>query len=295
MKTEKSPLHIFRDNEIVKAYVNDEWYFAVNDVIAALSGSANPRAYLNNMRRREPELKNYIENNCLLIEMHRPSGKTRRMLAGNARAIMRIAQSVRSSGAESLKRWMAEAGYEQMQASENPRLAQRRIKELYESRGYPKNWIDTRMRGISVRQNLTEEWKRGGVENNEDFALLTHELAVGIFGITPTEHRQVKGLTKKGQSLRDHMTDLELIFTTLGEQVAVELSQRERPNTLEKNLDVVRIGSSAAGKARAETERVLGRSIISGSNFLDRNPDSLIEEAIFGDNSLSPVRDFDPQ
>ena len=155
-----------------------------------------------------------------------------------------------------------------MQEIENPELAQERMKAVYEAKGYPKDWIDKRLRGIAIRQNLTDEWKERGIREERDFAILTAEIARATFGVTPSEHRAIKGLTKKGQNLRDHMTDLELIFTMLGERVTTE-SKR-----------VARRGGNVAGVARKETERELGHSVVSGRNFLDKNPDGLVEDTI---------------
>ena len=148
------------------------------------------------------------------------------------------------------------------------------------TRSYPKDWIDKRLRGIAIRQNLTDEWKERGIREERDFAILTAEIARATFGVTPSEHRAIKRLTKKGQNLRDHMTDLELIFTMLGERVTTEISQQEKPDTFAESKQVARRGGNVAGVARRETERELGHSVVSGQNFLDRNPDGLIEDTI---------------
>ena len=154
------------------------------------------------------------------------------------------------------------------------------MKAIYEAKGYPKDWIDKRLRGIAIRQNLTDEWKERGIREERDFAILTAEIARATFGVTPSEHRAIKRLTKKGQNLRDHMTDLELIFTMLGERVTTEISQQEKPDTFAESKRVARRGGNVAGVARRETERELGHSVVSGQNFLDKNPDGLIEDMI---------------
>lgn len=143
--------------------------------------------------------------------------------------MFRIIQSIPSPKAEPFKQWLAQVGYERVQEIENPELAQERMKAIYEAKGYPKDWIDKRLRGIAIRQNLTDEWKERGIREERDFAILTAEIARATFGVTPSEHRAIKRLTKKGQNLRDHMTDLELIFTMLGERVTTEISQQENP------------------------------------------------------------------
>lgn len=182
--------------------------------------------------------------------------------------LLRLIQSIPSPKAEPFKQWLAQVGYERIQEIENPELAQARMKQLYEQKGYPKEWIDKRLRGIAIRQNLTDEWQERGISTERDFSILTAEIAKATFGVTPSEHKDLKGLTRKNDNLRDHMTDLELIFTMLGERVTTEISQTEKPDTFDKNRKVARRGGSVAGTARKETEKELGRSIVSEENFL---------------------------
>lgn len=196
-------------------------------------------------------------------------GKNRETDCANVKSLFRIIQSIPSPKAEPFKQWLAQVGYERMQEIENPELAQDRMKELYEKKGYPKDWIDKRLRGIAIRQNLTDEWKERGITKEKDFAILTAEISKATFGLTPSEYKNVKGLTKKNQNLRDHMTDLELIFTMLGERVTTEISQQEKPEDFEENKDVARRGGNVAGVARKETERELGHSVISSENYLN--------------------------
>jgi hypothetical protein len=152
------------------------------------------------------------------------------------------------------------------------------MKELYELKGYPKDWIDKRLRGIAIRQNLTDEWKERGIERERDFAILTAEISKAAFGLTPTEYKDLKGLSRKNQNLRDHMTDLELIFTMLGEKVTTEISQQEKPDTFPESKKVAKRGGGVAGTARKETEKELGRSIISNQNYLKVKPKKQIEK-----------------
>jgi DNA-damage-inducible protein D len=166
-------------------------------------------------------------------------------------------------------------GYERVQEIENPELAQERMKELYELKGYPKDWIDKRLRGIAIRQNLTDEWKERGIESERDYSILTAEISKATFGITPSEYKNFKGLTRKTQNLRDHMTDLELILTMLGDKVTTEISHNEKQKTFEKSRKVARRGGGVAGKAREETEKELGRSIVTNKNFLPKKNKSL--------------------
>ena len=202
--------------------------------------------------------------------MQANDGKMRLMDCADAEALFRIIQSIPSPKAEPFKRWLARVGYERVQEIENPELAQQRMKALYEQKGYPKDWIDKRLRGIAIRQNLTDEWKERGINSERDFAILTAEISKATFGLTPSDYKKIKGLSKKSQNLRDHMTDLELIFTMLGEKVTTEISHSERPETFDKSKKVAKRGGAVAGTARKATEKELGRSVISRQNFLEQ-------------------------
>ena len=189
-------------------------------------------------------------------------GRRRSVQAADVKGLFRIIQSIPSPKAEPFKQWLAQVGYERVQEIENPELAQERMKAVYEAKGYPKDWIDKRLRGIAIRQNLTDEWKERGIREERDFAILTAEIARATFGVTPSEHRAIKGLTKKGQNLRDHMTDLELIFTMLGERVTTEISQQEKPDTFAESKRVARRGGNVAGVARKALEAESFRPLV---------------------------------
>jgi prophage antirepressor-like protein len=267
-------------NQKVRTYWDEtkqEWYFSVVDVVAALTDSTNPTDYLKKIRKRDNELSNYVGTNCPQVEMLTQTGKKRKTLAGNTQHLFRIIQSIPSPKAEPFKQWLAKVGYERVQEIEDPERAQQRMKFLYEQKGYPKDWIDKRLRGITIRQNLTDEWKERGISSEKDFAILTAEISKATFGLIPTEYKILKGLMKKTQNLRDHMTDLELIFTMLGERVTTEISQKEKPDTFPKNKQVAYRGGKVAGVARKETEKELGRSIISDQNFLDKTGNEELE------------------
>ena len=195
----------------------------------------------------------------------------------NVKGIFRIIQSIPSPKAEPFKQWLAQVGYERMLEIENPELAQERMKELYEKKGYPKDWIDKRLRGIAIRQNLTDEWKRRGITEEQDYAILTAEISKATFGMTPSEYKEFKGLTKKNQNLRDHMDDLELIFTMLGERVTTEISEKEEPETFAESKKIAQRGGKVAGVARKETEKELGRSVATPKNFLPNKKKKEIE------------------
>ena len=275
-----SKIVVFQDKQIRRAWMNEQWYFSIADVVEFLTDSVDVKQYIKRMRQRDPLLNRNWGTICTPVAMIAADGRRRSVQAADVKGLFRIIQSIPSPKAEPFKQWLAQVGYERVQEIENPELAQERMKAVYEAKGYPKDWIDKRLRGIAIRQNLTDEWKERGIREERDFAILTAELARATFGVTPSEHRAIKGLTKKGQNLRDHMTDLELIFTMLGERVTTEISQQEKPDTFAESKRVARRGGNVAGVARKETERELGHSVVSGQNFLDKNPDGLIEDTI---------------
>lgn len=269
---ENTQIKLFEEKKVRSVWNDKEqqWYFSVIDVVEVLTESVNPRDYWFKMKKRvhsEDGLE--LSTICRQFKMTAQDGKMRETDCANVKSLLRIIQSIPSPKAEPFKQWLAQVGYERMQEIENPELAQERMKELYEKKGYPKDWIDKRLRGIAIRQNLTDEWKERGITKEKDYAILTAEISKATFGMTPSEYKEHKGLTKKNQNLRDHMTDLELIFTMLGERVTTEISQQEKPEDFEGNKDVARRGGNVAGVARKETEKELGHSVISSENFLN--------------------------
>ena len=263
-------IKLFEDSKIRSVWNEEEqqWYFSVVDVVAVLTESPTPRQYWGKIKDREfKQLQ--LSPIWVQLKMQSSDGKFYNTDAANVKALLRIIQSIPSPKAEPFKQWLAQVGYERILEIENPELAQERMKELYEKKGYPKDWIDKRLRGIAIRQNLTDEWKERGITQESDYAILTAEISKATFGLTPSKYKELKGLTKKNQNLRDHMTDLELIFTMLGERVTTEISQKEKPDTFDKNKNVARRGGKVAGIARKETERELGHSVISTVNYLD--------------------------
>lgn len=250
------------------------FYFSV---VEALTDSPNPRQYWRKMKDRD--LKEYETYPFWVqLKLTAPDGKKRLTDCANVKGLFRIIQSIPSPKAEPFKQWLATIGYERMLEIENPELAQVRMKELYEKKGYPKDWIDKRLRGIAIRQNLTDEWKRRGITSEFDFAILTAEISKATFGMTPSEYKEFKGLTKKNQNLRDHMDDLELIFTMLGERVTTEISQKENPETFNESKKIAKRGGNVAGVARKETEKELGRKVSTSNNFLPNQSDLILEE-----------------
>ena len=270
--SESTQIKLFEEKKVRSVWNEKEqqWYFSVIDVVEVLTESVNPRDYWFKMKKRvHSEDGIELSTICRQLKLLSSDGKRYSTDCANVKSLLRIIQSIPSPKAEPFKQWLAQVGYERMQEIENPELAQERMKELYEKKGYPKDWIDKRLRGIAIRQNLTDEWKERGITKERDFAILTAEISKATFGLTPSEYKEVKGLTKKNQNLRNHMTDLELIFTMLGERVTTEISQQEKPEDFEKNKDVARRGGNVAGVARKETEKELGHCVISSENYLN--------------------------
>lgn len=273
-------IKLFQDNKIRSAWNDEEeqWYFSVVDVVEALTDSVNPTDYLKKIRKRDKSLATYLGTNCPQVEMLTESGKKRKILAANVKSLFRIIQSIPSPKAEPFKQWLSQVGYDRMLEIENPELAQERMKLLYEQKGYPKDWIDKRLRGIAIRQNLTDEWKKRGITEERDFAILTAEISKATFGMTPSQYKEFKGLTKKNQNLRDHMDDLELIFTMLGERVTTEISEKENPESFIESKKVARRGGNVAGTARKATEKELGRNVSTPKNYLPESEKKMLNE-----------------
>ena len=263
-------IKLFQDKKIRSSWNEEEqqWYFSVFDVVEALTDSSDPKQYIKRMRSRDIMLDLNWGTICTPLEMTALDGKQRKIQASNVKGLLRIIQSIPSPKAEPFKQWLAQVGYERLEEIENPELAQERMKELYEKKGYPKDWIDKRLRGMAIRQNLTDEWKKRGITEERDFAILTAEISKATFGMTPSEYKEFKGLTKKNQNLRDHMDDLELIFTMLGERVTTEISEKEEPDTFDKSKKIAGRGGNVAGVARRETEKELGRKVSTPKNYL---------------------------
>jgi len=267
---ETTKIALFKGRKIRKTIYNNEWWFVVEDVVLVLTDSVNVKDYINKMRARDAELSKGYGQIVHTLEVPTEGGK-QKMNCANTEGIFRIIQSIPSPKAEPFKRWLAKVGYERVQEIEDPELATKRTKMLYKLKGYSENWIEKRMRGIAIREELTDEWQKRGVKEQKEYEILTAEISQATFGVTPSEYKKLKGL--KRQNLRDHMDDLELIFNMLGERVTTEISQQEKPDTFVKNKKVAKRGGNVAGNARKQTEKEIGRSVVSTKNYL-QTPES---------------------
>ncbi len=256
---------IFKGNKIRKTIHNNEWWFVIIDVVAVLTDSTQPDGYLKDMRRRDPELaKGWGQiATPLLIETQ---GGKQKMNCANTEGIFRIIQSIPSPKAEPFKRWLAKVGYERIQEIEDPELATKRTRALYKAKGYSDDWIEKRMRGIAIREELTEEWQDRGIQEQKDYAILTAEISKATFGMTPSQYKKYKDLQR--ENLRDHMTDLELIFSMLGEASTVEIARNKDAQGFDQNKEVARQGGSVAGRARKDLEKKSGKKVVSKQNYL---------------------------
>lgn len=258
---------LFKGKKIRKTIFNNEWWFSVTDVISVLTDSVNSRDYWFKMKVR---VKNEdgveLSTNCRQLKLPALDGKMRETDCANTENIFRIIQSIPSPKAEPLKRWLARVGYERVQEIEDPELATKRTRALYKAKGYSDSWIEKRMRGIEIRETLTDEWKKRDVGSEREYAILTAEISKAAFGMTPSEYKNLKGL--KRQNLRDHMNDLELIFSMLGEASTTEIAKNKDAKGFSENKEAARQGGGVAGNARKELENKSGKKVTSKKNYL---------------------------
>lgn len=259
-------LALFKGKEIRKVIHDDQWWFSVSDVVEALTDSRDIKQYIKRMRSRDSELNSYWGTICTPLEMIAKDGKKRQISCSNSEGLFRIIQSISSPKAEPFKRWLAKVGYERVQEIEDPELATKRTRALYKAKGYPDDWIEKRMRSIAIREELTDEWKDRGIQEQKNYAILTAEISKAAFGITPTQYRKLKGL--KRHNLRDHMNDLELIFSMLGEAATTEIARNKDTQGFDENKQAAIEGGSVAGTARKDLEAKSGRKVVSSENYL---------------------------
>ena len=262
---------VFGAKQIRRIWHDEQWFFSVVDIIAALTDSDNPRNYWNMMKARElKQSEVQLSTFCVQLKLTSTDGKSYKTEAVNVESAFRIIQSIPSPKAEPFKRWLAQVGYERVQEIENPELAQQRMRKLYQDKGYPDDWVEKRVRGIAVRDELTGEWQKRGIQDQRDFAILTGEISKATFGLTPADYKKLKGL--KRENLRDHMTDLELIFTMLGEAATTEIARNKDAQGLLKNKQAAQEGGTVAGDARLQLEAKSGRKVITRDNYLTDKP-----------------------
>jgi hypothetical protein len=258
---------VFRGKEVRRIIHNNEWWFSVVDVVSVLTDSVNPRDYWYKMKIRvKSEDGVELSTLCRQLKLESPDGKKYETDCANTEGMFRIIQSIPSPKAEPFKRWLAKVGYERVQEIENPELATKRTRMLYKLKGYSDDWIEKRMRGIAIREELTDEWQNRGAKEEKDYEILTSEISKATFGITPGEYKKLKGL--KRQNLRDHMDDFELIFTMLGERATTEIHRTEDSEGMKKLKTDAQEGGSIAGNARKALEKRLKKPVVSAHNYL---------------------------
>ncbi len=259
------------ETKAVRSHYNEEeskWYFSIIDVIEILTNSTNPRDYWFKMKNRvKTEDGLELSTICRQLKLKAIDGKMRETDVANTEVLLRIIQSIPSPKAEPFKQWLASVGAERIAEIENPELAQQRIRDIYKAKGYNDTWIEKRIRGIVVRDELTSQWKNRGVKEGMEYAILTAEISKATFGIVPSDYKKLKGLTKANENLRDHMTDLELIFVMLGEASTTEIAKNKNTQGFVQNEKAAKEGGSVAGKARKDLEKKSGKKIVTNKNF----------------------------
>ncbi len=276
-KEPQKGLIVFQDRKIRRLWYEHQWFYSAVDIVAVLSESDNPSTYWRVLKHREPQLVTI----CNGLRMPAEDGKMRYTDCVNTKNAFRLVQSVPSKKAEPFKQWLSQLAKERIEEIENPEIAQDRVKEYYELKGYPKDWIDKRLRGIAIRQDLTDEWKSRGVQEEKSFAILTNEISKATFGKTVGEYKKFKGLKKPNLNLRDHMTDWELIFTMVGEKASADITRTRDAKGFQECKSSARRGGQIAQNARRELEKETREKVVSKENNLQltkRKKKKLMEE-----------------
>ena len=262
-------LKLFQSNQIRAVWNEEEeqWYFSVVDVVGALTDSVDRSAYWRKLKQRLKNEGSETVTICHRLKMQAEDGKMRLTDVANTKGILRIIQSIPSPKAEPFKQWLAQVGAERIAEIENPELVASRMRDIYRAKGYSDEWIALRQRGIAVRDSLTDEWKKRGIKEGKEYAILTAEISKAAFGITPSDHKKLKSLDRPSDNLRDHMTDLELLFTALGEASTTEIAKTHDAYGMAENTQAARAGGKIAGDARKALEDKTGRKVISASNY----------------------------
>ncbi|MCK5282830.1 MAG: phage antirepressor protein [Nanoarchaeota archaeon] len=264
MTDQDKALVVFQDKKIRRIWHKDQWYFSVVDVVTVLTDSPTPRQYWGKVKDREFKALE-LSPIWVQLKLEAPDGKLRLTDCANTKSLFRIIQSIPSKKAEPFKQWLAKVGYERVEEIQNPELAQRRMKELYKAKGYSDDWIEKRVRGIAIRDELTDEWEKREVKTEKEYAILTAEISRETFGMTPSEYKKFKGLKK--ENLRDHMNDLELIFSMLGERVTTEITRNKDIEGFNECEKASKQGGKVAGNARKDAEKRIGNPISTKENY----------------------------
>ena len=262
-------IKLFESKKIRSQWNEQEgkWYFAIVDVVAVLTESVDPQAYWRKLKERLNKEGNETVTNRHALKMRAADGKMRLTDVADVRQMLRLIQSIPSPKAEPFKLWLAQVGNERLEEIENPELAQTRMRALYKAKGYSDEWIEKRVRGIAVRDELTGEWKKRGVREGKEYSILTAEISKATFGIVPSDYKKLKGLTKPQENLRDHMSDLELIFTMLGEASTTEIARTKNAQGFPENEKAAIEGGTVAGIARKVLEKKSGRKVVTSKNY----------------------------
>jgi DNA-damage-inducible protein D len=261
---------LFQERQIRKIWHKEDWWFSIIDAIQVLTDSPQPSRYWNELREKliQESANNELFANTEKLKMPSLDGKMRGTDAANTKTMLRLIMSIPSPKAEPFKQWLAQVGQERIEEIENPELGIERIKEIYRAKGYPNEWIDMRIQSIEVRKQLTDEWKKRDVKEGQEYSILTAQIAKATFGLSPTEHKNLKGLDR--QNLRDHMTTLELIFTQLGEEMTRKLAVDTDAQGFHENSDVAKQGGRAAGDALKAAEKRTGVKVVTADNFMNQ-------------------------
>jgi len=269
---ESTKIAVFKGKQIRKTIHNNEWWFSITDIVEALTGNERPRKYWNDLKKKLiKEGYSEVSEKIGQLKLQAPDGKLRLTDCTNTETVFRIIQTIPSPKAEPFKRWLARVGYERIQEIEDPELATKRTRALYKAKGYSDGWVEKRMRGIAVREELTDEWNKRDVKENTEYAILTAEISKAAFGLTPSQYKKLKGL--KRENLRDHMNDLELIFSMLGEAATTEITRNRDAQGFVESKHAAVEGGSVAGKARKDLESKTRKRVVSRQNYLESPQD----------------------
>ena len=264
-----SNIKLFEEKHVRSVYneQDEKWYFSVIDVIQVLTDSTVPKRYWSDLKKKLSKEGSQAYDKIVHLKMTAEDGKNRVTDTADTETMLRLIQSIPSPKAEPFKQWLAQVGADRIAEIENPELAQARIRATYKAKGYSDAWIEKRIRGIQARDELTNEWKNRGVKEGKEYSILTAEISKATFGIIPSEYKSLKGLTKPSENLRDHMTDLELIFTMLGEASTTEIAKNKNAQGFIENQKAAKAGGNVAGNARKELEKKSGAKIVNKQNF----------------------------